>query len=210
MRSLAVVLLASFAISQAIAVDIGKGWEATFSKGDGQSENVLPLTQVPDLPKPIAKPGGCKFKFPQNGHVNYLVRRAQGGAKKFVVVKMKISGNAKFIPLDGGSPATAHVYLDEADITNRWWAKPQWFDLQKMLNKGVVTLTIPFTPENWGNVNGQPGNYNADTLAQFKRVLGSMGHVGVTFGGWSQWGHGVKIKNGGTAECYIVSVTFSD
>jgi hypothetical protein len=199
-------------IQSTSAVDIGKGWKTYFSKGDGEKENIMKVTQIPDAPWPIQKPGGCTFRFPQNGHINYITRRCEGGLKtKFIQVTMKVYGKATFIPLDGAAPATAHVYIEVGSpLINAWWARSAWFDLPKMIASGkAVTLKIPLTMANWQNISGQGADYSADTKANFTYAITHLGHAGVSFGGTGAgWGHGVKIKDGGDAVCTIVGMTF--
>lgn len=204
-------------VANTFAADVGKGWRPYFSKGDGESEQVYKINQVPNAPLPIKKPAGCSFKFPANGHINYLAREAQGGAHKFVQLRFKIEGQAKFIPLDGGPIAAMHLYMDESmPMMNAWWASYAYsVKLQDVIKpKGqakVLTVKVPLTPENWGSIDGYPGSYDQKRRDDFAHCLKNMGHIGVTFGGFDGgYGHGVKIKNGGSATCTIIDVTFVD
>ena len=190
--------------------DIGKGWTAYFSKGDGESENVLQLTQIPNVPRPIQTPGGCFFSFPHGGgHANYITRRVQGGAHGSMQLQFKIEGKATFKALDGGQPATLHPYFEEGLTLNNWWAKNSGVVLNDAINKGVLTITVSFAPSEWSNVIGQPADYDASTLADFNKALSDMGHAGITIGGWSQWGHGAKnADDSGKVTFTIIGLTF--
>ena len=186
-----------------------KAWVAKYSKGDGVDSNYLVVTQQGQ---------GCTFPFPQNGHINYLDRWAYTGnvrdaaGKKFMVLKFKIDGNAKFVPLDGANTGI-HPYFEEGELLNGWWAAlPYAVKPEDIINKGVQTVKIPLTPESWGNVGGQNGATSDDTKAQFAQAVKYMGHVGLTFGCYDGgcYGHGIKIKDGGNATFTLVSVTFTN
>ena len=200
------------------AVDIGKGWKATFSKGDGQKENVLPIIQLSadgktEVPLPVAKPGGGKWFFPHGGgHVNYITRRAEvAKGKKFMVLRFKMIGTGKFKGLDpAGTGACIHPYIEEGFTINGWWADYAYsIILDEVGDKGMVTLKVPLDPSKWGNIQGQNGASSAETRQKFASVIAHLGHVGVSFGCCEGgcYGHGVKAVQG-NPQGYIIGVTF--
>lgn len=196
----------------ALAEDIGKGWQ---SNNEGGDICIVNVQQRPDLPLPIKKPAGCAFTFPgSGGHVNYIIRRAQGGSHKFVVMKFRIDGDPKgqFKASDGGNPATMHLYFEKGTpLINAWWGRNNGVVLEQVLNKGSQTIKVPLTPENWGNIEGGGGDANKDA---FTDALKNMGHCGFSIGGYQfGWGHGAKFvpsKGGKPAVMIVQSYEFTD
>ncbi len=178
-----------------------KPWEASFSKADGQTNNVFDVTQTNN--------GGCTFAFPVTGHINYLTRLVRVPAKSFLEVKIQVDGQATFVPLDGGDPATIHLYLEEGTLFNNWWCDAQFFVLPDIIGKGIVAIKVPLTPDAWANVSGQMANSSPATLAQFNKAKQVLWDAGMTFGGKSAYGHGVRVK-GGSAKFTLISFAFVD
>jgi hypothetical protein len=102
-----------------------------------------------------------------------------------------------------GVPATVRPFFEgtqNTDTTGRWWAIiPNDF----VLAPGSMVITVPLTPANWSDVNGQVGNLNSQTLVGFAASLQNVSMVGMTFGGGCFFGHGVNV-NGGTAEFQVL------
>lgn len=51
------------------------------------------------------------------------------------------------------------------------------------LKAGDCSLTVPFEPAHWVDVNGDPGSTNATTLAGFEKSLANVAYFGIGFGG---------------------------
>jgi hypothetical protein len=88
----------------------------------------------------------------------------------------------------------------------RWWSNPGVIRLIDAA-QGLVTLTIPITPDQWSSVYGKRGNLDASTLAGFNAALSRPYFVGLTFGGGSFFGHGVYLS-GGDAEFQLLEFSF--
>jgi hypothetical protein len=59
-----------------------------------------------------------------------------------------------------------------------------------------ATVTVPFTADQWSDVNGQLGSSTAALTASFQDALSKIGAVGLTFGGGCFAGHGVYLDSG--------------
>lgn len=98
------------------------------------------------------------------------------------------------------TPAKVRFFVQrrgDRTLTNenyRWWSNPVSYEL----TDGAVTLTAPLTPDQWSNVNGKFGNYDAAATAGFYDAFNNPERVGMTFGGGCFFGHGVFVT-GGTA-----------
>jgi hypothetical protein len=75
----------------------------------------------------------------------------------------------------------------------RWWSNPT----AALLTGGsTVQLRVPLTPDQWSNINGQSGNYDATTLNGFNKMLQQPAMLGFSFGGGCFFGHGVNVSGG--------------
>jgi hypothetical protein len=151
--------------------------------------------------------------------VNYVTNSYSGSATHSVTITFQIltTGVPTFnyvMETDNtctSTPATVRLFLERRndDLSQefyRWWANPTVYDLQA--TSGDVTMTVPFTPDQWSSVYGKLGSQDATTLAGFQDALSNLGHVGMTFGGGCFFGHGVNIS-GGTARFALISYTIS-
>ncbi len=164
---------------------------------------------------------GWSFVFPSApGHVNYVTTAfttpiAQTQAVTFTAQIVVMSGAPVFEYGLGPDnpcvvPATVRAYLEQAynpkgpghDIiyapaTYRWWANP----IAVTLAPGVATVTVPFTPDQWSDTDGQSG---LDQPLGFADALAHPAAVGLTFGGGCFAGHGVWTS-GGTTQFLLTS-----
>lgn len=64
-------------------------------------------------------------------------------------------------------------------------------------DNSTVTITEPFTPDHWANVEGQsdPNSFNT--------AIGNIGWIGVTFGGQFFFANGVALT-GGSAKYILI------
>ncbi len=163
--------------------------------------------------QPLVGMAGWSFVFPSApGHVNYLTTGyatpiAPTQAVTFTAQIVTLSGSPVF---DYGlgpdnpcvQPATVRVYLEQvytpkgpghditfAPATYRWWANP----IAVVLSPGVYTVTVPFTPDQWSDTDGQSG---IDQPLGFADALAHPAAIGVTFGGGCFFGHGVSVSGG--------------
>jgi hypothetical protein len=76
--------------------------------------------------------------------------------------------------------------------TDEWWSINNPYPLAN----GSAVLSIPFTPDQWLDENGQGGNVDSNTQAQFELSLSQMHGIGVSFGGGCNYGHGISVVGG--------------
>ncbi len=205
MKPFALALVALFALgatkppsTSGISLD-PRAWQVRYSSG---------VTL-----QPLSGMAGWSFVFPAApGHVNYLTTSfttpiAQTQAVTFTAQIVTLSGSPIF---DYGlgpdnpcqTPATVRVYLEQvynpkgpghditfAPATYRWWANP----ITTLLLPGVYTVTVPFTPDQWSDTDGQSG---VDQPLGFAEALAHPAAIGMTFGGGCFFGHGVSVSGG--------------
>lgn len=112
-----------------------------------------------------------------------------------VTVVFQVFANAAQYQLLGDTlPPTCHLFFEQKndDLVNpngRWWAPSSIYNLPSQ-NGDVIVTTIPLTPDQWTNVNGQ------HDAAAFSAALANVGWFGFTFGGQSYAGHGVAVGSG--------------
>lgn len=113
------------------------------------------------------------------------------------------------------SPAKVRPFfaVSENDVhyndTGRWWSNPTAFQLDTLpVNANqTITFTIPLTPDSWSDVNGEFGNFNVNTIAQFAATKARVAELGFTFGGGCFFGHGVSVQ-GGTARFELIDYQY--
>jgi hypothetical protein len=121
------------------------------------------------------------------------------GAALVITLNVQTTGTPVFHFFgSGGIPPSVRALVwahqgNSAD-NSRWWAH----DVSYTLGPGTVTMAIPIDPANFSNVAGQMGNFDATTLAGFNSAMADVYSLGVTFGGGSNYGHGIYVT-GGTA-----------
>lgn len=145
--------------------------------------------------------GAWSFEFPSagnGGHVNYVQTPfSTTSTPTEMVVTFKVEATtAQYVVIDPGdrAPATVRLFWEQHgdDLTNpngRWWAHASLYNLGSQDGQ-TFTLTVPFTSDQWSNVDGQ-----FDDQA-FSAALQNIGWVGMTFGGQSFAGHGVALSAG--------------
>jgi hypothetical protein len=146
-------------------------------------------------------PGGLEdnqFYFPVGrGFVGYLVRSYSGPAPTEITMSYRVEGDGVFdanwqqLPVCY-NPASVTVMVEvrgdnQEDENGRWWAGSSVL----VDSSELVTVVIPTRPELWTNVMGRSGGTRAQ---QFESALGRVGTVGMTFGGCSSYGHGVRLS----------------
>lgn len=155
---------------------------------------------MPPHPSPDAE-GAWSFEFPNasgGGHVNYVQTPfSTTSTPTAMTVTFKVeSATAQYVVIDPADkpPATVRLFWEQMgdDLTSpngRWWAHASLYNLGSQDGQ-TLTVTVPFTSDQWSNVNGQ---FDAQA---FSAALQNIGWVGMTFGGQSFAGHGVALSAG--------------
>lgn len=87
---------------------------------------------------------------------------------------------------------------------DRWWSNADCV----YLAPGVFSLEAPLTPDKWSSALGKMGNLDGASLAGFNAAKQYIGDIGITFGGGSFFGHGVRlVPNTGTANFVCTEFT---
>jgi hypothetical protein len=108
-----------------------------------------------------------------------------------------------FISTDGDGSGHAHLIIMRQDwqqggADDRWWSNPATVELAN----GTFTLQASLQASDWTNVYGQ------SDPKQFDVAMSSPAYVGLTFGGVSEFGHGVGV-HGGNAKFNLSSFQFA-
>jgi hypothetical protein len=140
------------------------------------------------------------------GHVNYVQTpfNAANPPQDVTITFRVDSTTPEYAVSDPGDklPATVRLFFEQQgddlqDPNGRWWANASTYNFGS--NDGTtITFTIPFTSDQWTNVDGQH-----DPQA-FADALNNIGWVGMTFGGQYFAGHGVAL-NGGSAKYVLIN-----
>jgi len=145
--------------------------------------------------------GTWSFEFPNTsdgGHVNYVQTPfSTTSTPTEMAVTFKVEATAaQYVVIDPDDkvPATVRLFWEQQgdDLTNpngRWWAHASLYNLGSQDGQ-TLTVTVPFTSDQWSNVNGQ---FDAQA---FSAALQNIGWVGMTFGGQYFAGHGVALSAG--------------
>lgn len=154
---------------------------------------------------PSAEPQSAwSFDFPTNGHVGYVQTPFNATVVLHnVSITFRVESNAaqyQVIDPTDKLPATVHLYFevqnDDGGPNGRWWCASSEYNLGSQDNS-TVTITEPFTPDHWANVEGQsdPNSFNT--------AIGNIGWIGVTFGGQFFFANGVALT-GGSAKYILI------
>jgi hypothetical protein len=150
-------------------------------------------------PSPAAA-GAWSFPFPTAGgdHVNYIQTPFQATVlPQSVSLTFRVeSASPVYQMIDPNDipPATVHIFFEQQNDNlstpdGRWWADASQYNLGSEDNQ-TLTMTIPFDPSQWSNVNG------LKDAASFYTALANVGWIGITCGGQYFWGHGVAMESG--------------
>lgn len=153
------------------------------------------LTQYP--------PQTWYFYFPkksQDGHVNYIYSQGQNisGAQS-ITMRVRMTKNSPR-PIfddyqDGGLEPNVRLmfgYRIGVSAYERWWSNPTTI----FLADGEFEVTVPLTPDRWSSVYGAFGDASPAALAGFQDAVSrQFVFVGMTFGGGSFFGHGVRLDD---------------
>jgi hypothetical protein len=144
------------------------------------------------------------FEFPgSGGWVGYVLSSYVGPKPSTITLTYRIDGNAVFDtdftatngPAQGCfTPPSVTLIVqtiadDYTEQDGRWWAGTTAL----VNNAGIVVVSVPVEPSRWTNVMGIPGTQR---VSQFADSMANLGHVGMTFGGGCNYGHGVQAASG--------------
>jgi hypothetical protein len=175
-----------------------QNWYIYYSAG-------MPANPVADID------GAWSIAFPSsesNGHVNYIQTPFDATTTPTsVTITFKVeSASPQYVVVDPTDhlPATVRLFFEQQNdnLTNpdgRWWANASVYNLGSQ-DGLTLTYTVPFTSDQWTNVNGE------NDAQAFAAALQNIGWVGITFGGQLFAGHGVALSNG-TATYVLISYT---
>lgn len=159
-------------------------------------------------PRPLAGGPPILISFAR-GPVNYVtsVEAFDHERPTSVLVSGRINAtaNARYRAIDrrgneGMEPHFRPFLMNSWAISGRWWAN-RWVD---MTDRGDFTLRIPLAPENWTDSFGKFPNFSTRRARDWRRTL-NRSHVGITFGGGLNFGHGVDVTQG---RCTVEIDTF--
>ena len=144
---------------------------------------------------------GAPLRIPfSRGPVNYVssVEPIDHARPTMLVVSGSVvsTPNAQFRAMDrigreGMEPHFRPFLMANWGISGRWWGN-RWVD---MTERGDFTLRIPLSPQNWTDSYGRFPNFSERRARDWRRAL-NRSHVGVTFGGGLNFGHGVRLLQG--------------
>jgi hypothetical protein len=202
MRLLVAMLMSCLMVFVAHAATLGL---------DGSSWSILYSKNCPASPSTVTVNGKTAWRLQVKGtcQPHYVMRGASDkvradieGAGSSLVVTMQIANASLKSVEDGGTNTYATVMLQRADddlsgqgeyAHYRQWA----FRHRIKLVDGTFTVTIPMDRAIWTGVWGM----NAPDTA-WKELLANLDEIGVTLGGESDAGHGVK----GVADVYMLEL----
>ena len=179
---------------------------------DGSSWKVLYSKNCPANPSTVTVNGSKAWllKLRNDCQPHYVLRGASDSMRAAIkdsgsslMVTMQVANAALKSVQHGGSNTYATVMLQRQGDDLSGSGKYEFYRLWaggyriKLVN-GVYTVTIPMDRTKWTGVFGKNPSDTAmkDTLANLNRI-------GVTMGGASDFGHGVK----GTADIYMLGFT---
>jgi len=179
---------------------------------DPQLWNIYYSNHMPAHPSPDPE-GMWSIDFPNYGswsdpgHVNYIQTpyRSTTIPQSISITFRVESTEPSYDVVDPSDrlPATVHLFFEQQndDLTwpdGRWWAHPSLYNLGSQDGQ-TITYNIPFTYDQWSNVEAQSGQDALEAAWQ------NIGWIGVTFGGQFFWGHGVAMDSG-TARYVLINI----
>lgn len=159
------------------------------------------------MPAVLNKSDGAlgQFSFPvtqSQGFVGYVESDYVGPKPSSISMVYNIQGDgvfdANWTGLNGPTNGcftppsitlVAQVQNDDLQGQDgRWWS-----GTTTLVNGNTVTISIPTDPSLWTNVEGKIGSTR---INKFESTFSKLGHVGFTFGGGCNYGHGVNLDSG--------------
>ena len=168
-------------------------WKVYNYNSSGQSLSPTPATST--------AASNATFNFQQNVYTAQLLTSAKeltgnltGGT---VNATLTVSGvNGTFVDQNGGGctpdSQTVRLFFSTPGFayTNFWWSNPIAMTLT---GNGTATLTVPLTPSQWSDWNGQNG---ASVTAAFNAAVAKVSQIGLSFGGGCFFENGVTTTDG--------------
>jgi len=146
--------------------------------------------------------GAWGFEFPTAGSVHYVIlpinRPLEGTLR--LVASIEASADAAFVPTDPGAgdgpykPGMNLYFQRRGDDLTARMPHHRWWSISRLvLAPGTFTLEVPLQPDFWSSVFSANG---ASVLAEYNAARAECLNVGFTFGGGSNYGHGVHLTAG--------------
>lgn len=143
------------------------------------------------------------FTAPRGSNsVNYITKPHTSPPAKSITLTVKVEQSSDAVWdfktesfNNGTHPASVRVFLqrkndpmtlEEKYQYYRFWSNPQHIQLRN----GTQTIIVPLTASEWSSVLG------ARSAGGLASCCKNIGRVGVTFGGGSFFGHGVRLSKG--------------
>lgn len=192
--------MACFAALAAKAASLGLdggSWAILYSRNCPQSPTTVTLDDKTVWRLQVR--GICEPHYVMRG-AGDLTRLQIGEKGASLVVTMQIANARLRSVQDGGASTYATVMLQRTgdDLTGdgKYAHYRQWaFRNRIALVDGTVTVTIPLDPAIWTGVWGAHAPEEA-----WKDLLANLGRVGISLGGRSDAGHGIK----GVGDLYLL------
>lgn len=174
------------------------------------------ITTYPEKGRhPVARAGGFSVDIPKTGSLNYIITQSMvesGDARRLTIKgRVECAPGTKFTAIDrngseGLEPNFRPMLMhDMYGALNRWWCD----DHVTLAGNESFVLSIPLTPDRWTSVFGRRGDENSATEKAFRRVR-SRCYFGLTFGGGSNYGHGVRATPKATVHMTHYSLSNDD
>lgn len=175
-------------------------WPCSDNASTAPPVNQWQILYSPGMPAaPTLQGGGWFFDFPTAGSVHYVVRGHRGSIGGSVETQFEITGNDPafhYVDPKETNPCWARLYFQRRgdDLTAdkqfyRWWSIER-VPLQLTPRRNWV---VPLTPDAWSSVFSVPGTGAPD---EFQASMSDCQGTGITFGGNSFAGHGVRLVSG--------------
>ncbi len=87
---------------------------------------------------------------------------------------------------------------------NYWWSNPIDYPFAPGSSPGEVTLSVPLNPDDWSNLCGEAGSLDP---ADFDAAIGSIKHVGLSFGSGFFFSNGLGV-DGSTGNAIFELISY--
>jgi len=182
------------------------------SCGDRPPDIAVPPTSAwtfqssPGMSAPVPNAtGGVYFAFPPQDGVHYLVRAPAGALQGTMVldIDVAIGGNPTYVSSDPTStqcdlnPKVGLYFQRQGDQGTAAFQFYRWFSNERyVIISGPGNLSVPLSPDKWGQVFGINGAADDQTKVLFAQALATPMAVGMTFGVGCFAGHGIYVTGG--------------
>ena len=148
--------------------------------------------------------GSASFNFQQNVYTAQLLTSAKALTGdltgRTVNATLTVTGvTGTFVDQNGGGCTpdnqTVRFFFSTPGFayTNYWWSNPISMTLT---GDGTATLSVPLTPSQWSDWNGQNGASSPSVTAGFNAAVAKVNQIGLSFGGGCFFENGVTTSDG--------------